>query len=59
MDIDKLTTKSRHALQDAIQQAAAAGNPTVEPLHLLNALWLDREGLALRLAEAAQAQTGA
>ncbi|MDR2374055.1 MAG: ATP-dependent chaperone ClpB [Bifidobacteriaceae bacterium] len=59
MDIEKLTTKSRNALQDAIQQAAAAGNPTVEPLHLLNALWLDREGLALRLAEAAGAQTQA
>ncbi|MDR2114362.1 MAG: ATP-dependent chaperone ClpB [Bifidobacteriaceae bacterium] len=57
MDIEKLTTKSRAALQDAIQQAAAAGNPTVEPLHLLNALWLDQGGLALRLAEAAKAQT--
>jgi ATP-dependent Clp protease ATP-binding subunit ClpB len=55
MDIEKLTTKSRAALQDAIQQAAAAGNPTVEPLHLLNALWLDQTGLALRLAEAAHA----
>ncbi|MDR0626511.1 MAG: ATP-dependent chaperone ClpB [Bifidobacteriaceae bacterium] len=59
MDIEKLTTKSRNALQDAIQQAAAAGNPTVEPLHLLNALWLDQEGLALRLAELAHAQTQA
>jgi ATP-dependent Clp protease ATP-binding subunit ClpB len=59
MDIEKLTTKSRNALQDAIQQAAAAGNPTVEPLHLLNALWLDREGLALKLAEAAHAETQA
>ncbi|MDR2566212.1 MAG: ATP-dependent chaperone ClpB [Bifidobacteriaceae bacterium] len=57
MDIEKLTAKSKNALQDAIQQASAAGNPTVEPLHLLNALWLDREGLALRLAEAAKAET--
>jgi ATP-dependent Clp protease ATP-binding subunit ClpB len=59
MDIDKLTTKSRQALQDAIQQAASAGNPIVEPTHLLNALWLDQEGLALRLAHAAQAETQA
>ncbi|MDR2252872.1 MAG: AAA family ATPase [Bifidobacteriaceae bacterium] len=59
MDIEKLTAKSRAALQDAIQQASAAGNPTVEPLHLLNALWLDQTGLALRLAEAAHAATQA
>ncbi|MDR3360096.1 MAG: AAA family ATPase, partial [Bifidobacteriaceae bacterium] len=59
MDIDKLTAKSKAALQDAIQQAAAAGNPTVEPLHLLNALWLDQTSLALRLAEAAHAATQA
>ncbi|MDR1440954.1 MAG: AAA family ATPase [Bifidobacteriaceae bacterium] len=59
MNIDKLTTKSKSALQDAIQQAAAAGNPTVEPSHLLNALWLDRQGLALKLAESAHAQTQA
>ncbi|MDR1392794.1 MAG: ATP-dependent chaperone ClpB [Bifidobacteriaceae bacterium] len=57
MDIEKLTTNSRSALQDAIQQASAAGNPTVEPLHLLNALWLDQDGLAVRLAQAAQANT--
>jgi ATP-dependent Clp protease ATP-binding subunit ClpB len=59
MDVEKLTTKSRAALQDAIQQAAAAGNPTVEPLHLLNALWLDQTGLALRIAEQVHAATQA
>ncbi|MDR2453159.1 MAG: AAA family ATPase [Bifidobacteriaceae bacterium] len=57
MDVNKLTAKSKAALQDAVQQAAAASNPTVEPLHLLNALWLDQSGLALKLAEAAHAQT--
>ena len=35
---DKLTRKSQEALSAAIRQAAAAGNPHVEPLHLLLAL---------------------
>jgi hypothetical protein len=39
----KLTTKSQEAIGDAIQQASAAGNPQLEPAHLLNAL-LAQEG---------------
>jgi ATP-dependent Clp protease ATP-binding subunit ClpB len=55
MDTEKLTTKARTALSDAIQQASAAGNPQVEPLHLLNALLADQTGLAIKLLEAAGA----
>jgi ATP-dependent Clp protease ATP-binding subunit ClpB len=35
---DKLTRKSQEALSEAVRQAAAAGNPNVEGLHLLAAL---------------------
>ncbi|MDR1824929.1 MAG: ATP-dependent chaperone ClpB [Bifidobacteriaceae bacterium] len=55
MDTEKLTTKARTALSEAIQQASAAGNPQVEPLHLLNALLQDQTGLAVKLLEAAGA----
>ncbi|HEX9554240.1 MAG TPA: ATP-dependent chaperone ClpB [Streptosporangiaceae bacterium] len=40
---DKLTRKSQEALSDALQRASAAGNPSVDGLHLLAAL-LDQEG---------------
>ena len=43
----KFTTMAQEALGDAIQSASAAGNPQVEPLHLLDAL--------LRTYSAAQA----
>ena len=36
--MDKLTTKSQEALAEAIRLATDAGNPQVEPLHLLAAL---------------------
>ena len=39
-----LTTLSQAALGDAIQSATAAGNPQVEPLHLLAALVAQAEG---------------
>ena len=38
MDSYQLTTRSQEALSDAVQSAAAAGHPHVEPLHLLVAL---------------------
>jgi ATP-dependent Clp protease ATP-binding subunit ClpB len=38
MDAYKLTTKSQEALAGAVQGAAAAGHPHVEPVHLLVAL---------------------
>jgi ATP-dependent Clp protease ATP-binding subunit ClpB len=40
---DKLTRKSQEALSDALQRASAAGNPSVDGLHLLAAL-LDQDG---------------
>ncbi len=39
----QLTTKSQEALAAAVQNASAAGNPQVEPAHVLAAL-LDQEG---------------
>jgi len=55
---DKLTRKSQEALNDALQRAAAAGNPNVDGLHLLAAL-LDQEGgTAVALLRAAGADPG-
>ncbi|MDO4665369.1 MAG: ATP-dependent chaperone ClpB [Actinomycetaceae bacterium] len=48
----KFTTKSQEAIQDALSTASAAGNPQVEPLHLLNALMSQQGGIALGLLEA-------
>ncbi|MET0789141.1 MAG: ATP-dependent chaperone ClpB [Cellulomonas sp.] len=42
----KFTTRSQEALGDAIQQASAAGNPQLEPAHLLNALLQQEGGVA-------------
>ena len=38
MDTNKLTTKSRDAVSTALRLALTAGNPYVEPTHLLHAL---------------------
>ena len=43
MDASKLTTKSQEALADAIGRAVRAGNPHLEPVHLLQAL-LEQDG---------------
>ncbi|MET0433364.1 MAG: ATP-dependent chaperone ClpB [Cellulomonas sp.] len=48
----KLTTKSQEAIGDAIQQASAAGNPQLEPAHLLNALLAQEGGVANGLLDA-------
>jgi ATP-dependent Clp protease ATP-binding subunit ClpB len=52
MDAQKLTTRSQEALSAAIRQAANAGNPSVEPVHLLQALLADPEGTAGALLDA-------
>jgi ATP-dependent Clp protease ATP-binding subunit ClpB len=52
---DKLTKKSQEALSVAIRQAAADGNPQVEPVHLLLALLKQGDGTAQPLLEAAGA----
>lgn len=53
-----LTTKSQEALSSAVQMATAAGNPQVEPLHLLEALLEQPEGIAISLLAAVGAQRG-
>ncbi|MEU5875997.1 ATP-dependent chaperone ClpB [Spirillospora sp. NPDC047279] len=46
---NKLTLKSREAITIALRQAASAGNPQVEPLHLLAALLTVPEGTTVPL----------
>src|SRR5436305_7562463 len=50
-----LTTKSQEALSSAVQSAAAAGHPHVEPVHLLQALLGQADGIARPLLAAAGA----
>ena len=52
----KLTTKSQEALSAAVQQATAAGNPHVEPAHVLAALTDQPGGVAVGLLEAVGAR---
>jgi ATP-dependent Clp protease ATP-binding subunit ClpB len=56
---DKLTRKSQEALSDAVRQAAAAGNPNVEGLHLLAALIGQEGGTAAPLLQAVGADPAA
>ena len=46
MRLDRITTKTREALNKAQQAAADRGNPEVYPEHLLLALLADSQGLA-------------
>ena len=55
----EMTTKAQEAVSSALQAAAAAGNPQVEPIHLLEALSEQREGIALSLLEAVGADARA
>lgn len=45
----EMTTKAQEAVSSALAAAGAAGNPQVEPIHLLEALIEQREGIALSL----------
>ncbi|GAA1124934.1 ATP-dependent chaperone ClpB [Arthrobacter flavus] len=49
----KFTTKSQEALSAAAMNASTAGNPQVEPAHLLKALMDQRDGVAVALLKAA------
>ena len=49
---DKLTRKSQEALSEAVKRAAAAGNPSVDALHLLVALIEQSGGTAAPLLRA-------
>ncbi|MEN0130540.1 MAG: ATP-dependent chaperone ClpB [Brevundimonas sp.] len=55
----KFTTRSQEAIGDAIQQASAAGNPQLEPAHLLNALLQQEGGVAGALLDAVGADRSA
>ena len=55
----EMTTKAQEAVSSALQAAGAAGNPQVEPIHLLEALIEQREGIALSLLEAVGADVHA
>ncbi|USR79561.1 ATP-dependent chaperone ClpB [Arcanobacterium pinnipediorum] len=50
--MDKLTTKSQEALADAIEMSIRAGNPHVEPTHLLVSLLKQSGGVATALLDA-------
>jgi ATP-dependent Clp protease ATP-binding subunit ClpB len=50
MDI-QLTTKSQDALGAAVRIAAAQGNPSVEPIHILDSLLQQGPGIATALLE--------
>ncbi|ASR56253.1 ATP-dependent chaperone ClpB [Cellulomonas sp. CW35] len=55
----KLTTRSQEALGSAIQSASAAGNPQLEPAHILDALLQQEGGVANGLLDAVGADRGA
>ena len=56
---DQLTTKAQEALSVAVRSAATAGNPQVEPVHILHALLAQSEGITAPLLEAAGADVAA
>jgi ATP-dependent Clp protease ATP-binding subunit ClpB len=53
MDANRFTRRSQEAIGAAIQLATAAGNPAVEPAHLLSALLSQPDGIAGALLKAA------
>jgi len=54
-----MPAKAQEAIASALQAASAAGNPQVEPIHLLQALIEQREGIALSLLQAVGADARA
>ena len=59
MSTQNFTTKSREAISAALQSAAAKGNPSVEPAHLLVALLEQEDGIAGPLLRSAGVDPGA
>ena len=55
----KFTTMSQQAIGDAIQSASAAGNPQLEPIHLLASLLQQERGVATGLLDAVGANAQA
>ncbi|MFW6204339.1 MAG: Clp protease N-terminal domain-containing protein, partial [Actinomycetota bacterium] len=56
---EQFTTRAQEALSVAVRTAATAGNPQVEPVHLLRALLDQEQGLTAPLLEAAGADVAA
>ena len=54
----KATTKTQEALSEAVRTASAAGNPHVEPAHLLLALLSQADGTTAPLLDAVGADRG-
>jgi len=59
MDPNKFTRRSQEALGAAIELATSAGNPAVEPVHLLLALLDQPDGIAGALLRAVGAESAA
>ena len=59
MSTQNFTTKSQEAMSAALQSAAAKGNPSVEPAHLLVALLEQEDGIAGPLLRSAGVDPGA
>ncbi|WP_454085149.1 ATP-dependent chaperone ClpB [Georgenia sp. Marseille-Q6866] len=57
--MDKLTTKSQEAIASAMRSAATAGNPQLEPVHVLVALLEQPGGVAPALVDAVGANRAA
>ncbi|PYF98386.1 ATP-dependent Clp protease ATP-binding subunit ClpB [Georgenia satyanarayanai] len=57
--MDKLTTKSQEAIASAMRSAATAGNPQLEPVHVLVALLEQPGGVAPALIDAVGANRAA
>ena len=57
MDPNKFTRRSQEALGAAIELATSAGNPAVEPVHLLSALLDQPDGIAGALLRAVGAES--
>ena len=55
----EMTTKAQEAIASALQAASAAANPQVEPVHLLQSLIEQRDGIALSLLGAVGADVRA
>src|SRR6202795_3245712 len=55
---DKLTIKAQEAVQRAQELASEAGNPQIEPVHLLAALLDENEGIVRPVLEKMGANVG-
>ena len=55
---DKLTTKAQSLVTEAQSQAASSGNPEISPLHLLDAMLDEADGITRPLLEKMSVDAG-